>query len=387
MTSSQVPASSRSAWLRRRPGRTAAAGIAALAVATLASCSSAGKPSSSPSPSPSISVAAQVPAAPKACTVSANLVNSCRPWLGAVVADNPGAPINNRIAQFFYLERLLDHHIDIFRDYDTPPGSGVLGTIPLNSNERYFVKQPNTYVDVNWKPTSKWAQADGGDASVNAYIAKAADNIKAVAPHKIFLTLWWEPQNDVSGGTTCPGATGSAGTPAQYRGMWQNVEKIFREQGATNVVWAMDYMSDPNYDCMVPQLWPGNNLVDWVLYDSYDHDNKLGKNWTGTVGRFYQTLQQDSSPSVDFDAKPWGLGEYGVCRNKSQTNSLQYFEQAKQSIDNNAYPNLKMYIMFATAASNHPGKACLPDYNYQGQLDAAKNSVIKAFVNSPVFNK
>jgi hypothetical protein len=356
-----------------------------MAVAALASCSTS-TPKPSASPSPSISVAAQVPSPPKACAVSATLVNSCRPWLGAAVNGNPGAS-NSLIQQFLYLEKLIGHHLDIYRDYHSASANGDLATLPLDPTELSIAKQPGTYLDVNWMPAEQWAQADGGDASVNAVIKKVADNIKAIAPHKIFLTISFEPQNDVSGGTNCPGLVGNSGTPAQYRQMWQNVEKIFKAQGTDNVIWAIDYQGDPTFDCLVPQLWPGNNLIDWVLYDSYDHDTKLGSTWSNTVGRFYQFLSQTSSPSVDFDAKPWGLGEFNTCKNKSSANTVQYFQQAKQAIDANTYPNLKMYLIFSATGSGHSSKGCLPDYTPGGQLDPSKDSVVKEFFNSPIFNR
>jgi hypothetical protein len=385
MTHSKAPAASRPSLLRRRSVRAAGAVVA---VAVLAGCDGGGigvpKPTSSPSPQ--ITVTAQVPPPPKPCAVSRLLVNSCRPWVGAAANGNPAAPYSAK-AQFLYLERLLGHHLDIFRDYNNATGYGPVGMLPLNPDEKYFAQQPGTYVDVNWKPATNWAQADGGDPAVNAKIKQVADNIKAVAPHKIFLTIWVEPQKDVSGGTNCPGVTGNAGTPAQYKQMWRNVEKIFKAQGTTNVIWAMDYMSYPKWDCLVPQLWPGNNLVDWVLYDSYDHDNRFGSNWINTVGRFYHLLEQDSSPSVNFDSKPWGLGEFNTCQNPSTANAVQYFLQAKQAIEANAYPRLKMYNIFADTAGNTASPGCLTDYNPDGQLNPSKNAAIKSLFNSPIFNR
>ena len=385
MTGHQAGDSARRLTRRRRRAWLAMA--CAAAVMTVAACSSPAHHSAGqPTPLASLAVRS-TPPPPPPCAISATLVNSCRPWLGAAAGGNPGAP-KNRITQFLYLERLIDHHLDVFRDYDPVPGTNPKTTLPLNPSELAAVKLPATYVDVNWKPSNTWAQADGGDATVNAEIKKAADNIKAVAPHKIFLTIWWEPQQYVSGGSNCPGLHGNAGTPAQYRQMWRNVEGIFKAQGATNVVWTMDYMgSHPGEDCLVPQLWPGNSLVDWVLYDSYDHDiPQEGTTWSATVGRFYHVLQQDSSPSVNFDSKPWGLGEFGTCKTPSTANSHQYFQQAKQSIESNAYPKLKMYIMFAVGAG-HTSKGCLTDYTPNGKPDPTKNTEIRSFVNSPLFNK
>ena len=149
----------------------------------------------------------------------------------------------------------------------------------------------------------------------------------------------------------------------------------------------MDYMSYPKWNCLVPQLWPGNNLVDWVLYDSYDHDDNIGSNWGNTVGSFYQLLEQDSTPSVDFDAKPWGLGEFNTCQNRSSANTLAYFQQAKQAIEGNTYPRLKMYNIFADTGGGTASRGCLTDYTPNGQQDASKNSAIKSVFDSPVFNK
>ena len=370
---------------RRRRAGLAMAG-AAIAMAAAACTSPAQHAAGQPTPLASLAVRS-TPPPPRPCPVSATLVNSCRPWLGAAAGGNPGAP-GDKIAQFQYLERLINHHLDVFRDYNPAPGTKPHATLPLSPAELAAAKLPGTYVDVNWRPSVTWAQADGGDPVVNAEIRQAADNIKAVAPHKIFLTIWWEPQQYVSSGSNCPNLHGNAGTPAQYKQMWRNVENIFKAQGVTNVVWTMDYMgSHPNMDCLVPQLWPGNSLVDWVLYDSYDHDIPgLGTNWPNTVGRFYHVLEQDSSPSVNFDSKPWGLGEFGTCRTPSTANSHQYFQQAKQSIDSNAYPRLKMYLMFAVG-QGHTSKGCLTDFTANGQLDPAKNTEIRAFANSPLFNR
>jgi hypothetical protein len=415
MSNSQAPVTSQPSLFRRKPVWIAGA---VMALAILAGCSTgipsasgptvngssgAGSPTatgggkglsaatgiSTPQPSSDtgIKVASQVPGAPSQnCGISANMVNSCGPWVGAAAGNNPGAP-DNDIQQFLYLEKLLGHHLDIYRDYHNVTNRGALGAPPLDAAEMYFVKQPDTYLDINWSPARNWAEADGGDATVNAQIRQAADSIRSVSPHKIFLTVWVEPQNDVSGGTNCPGLVGHAGTPAQYRQMWANVENIFRSQGTDNVIWTMNYMSYPHFDCLVPQLWPGNSLVDWVLYDSYDHDNSIGTTWGNTVGRFYQTLENDSSPSVDFDSKPWGLGEFNTCYNNSPANTLAYFQQAREAIQDNTYPRLKMFNIFATTGDGSASQGCLTDYAPNGQLDPSKMALIRALFAIPLFNR
>jgi len=325
-----------------------------------------------------------LPPRPVNCAPDAILVNPCRPWFGAAANGNPGAP-DSKVAQFDYLEQLTGQHLDIFRDYHSPPGSNRLGDLPLNGNEKKLASRHGTYIDVNWKPAATFAQADGGNAVVNRQIDHVAASIKSIAPHKVFMTIWWEPQNDVTSdpGSGCylnPGATG--GTPAQYIAMWRNVESRFRAAGVTNVIWAMDYQAPPTglYDCLVPRLWPGNNLVDWVIYDTYSRNGHA--TWDNTVGRFYHVLASDSSPSVNFDSKPWGLGEFGTCSNPNTAAANDFYLQAKSALEANTYPKLKMYLAYADTGGPKAGPGCLSNYNNYGQPDTAKQANFNQFAHA-----
>jgi chitodextrinase len=309
------------------------------------------------------------------CTVSSELVNSCRPWLGAAVSGYTQVS-SNPITQFDYAEQLIGHPLDIFHDYH-PPGS-----LPLNSTEIHFADRANTYIYVNWKPAGNWADADGGDASVNADILKAANSIKSV-PHKIFLTVWHEPENDVSPGTsTCPGLKGSAGSPAQYIAMWKNVETIFNNDHVTNVVWVMNYMGYKPWDCLVPQLWPGNGLVDWVTFDTYGTNAQ--PNWDNTVGRFYDVLQGDNTSTDNFDSKPWGVAEFGTCSMTNEDQVYQYFADAKTALDDNTYSRLKMYMLYDDTGNN-AGPGCLTNSTITGAYDGTKQADFNKFANDPIF--
>jgi len=318
------------------------------------------------------------------CAPSAMLVNPCRPWFGAAANGNPGAS-DSKVAQFDYLERLVGQRLDIFRDYHSAPGSNALGDLPLNSNEMQLARRQGTYIDVNWKPAATFAQADGGDPVVNREIDRVAASIKSIAPHKIFMTIWWEPQNDVTSdpGANCylnPNATG--GTPAEYIAMWRNVENRFRAAGVTNVVWAMDYQAPANgmYDCLVPLLWPGNSLVDWVTYDTYSRNGRA--TWDNTVGRFYHVLESDSSPSVDFNSKPWGLGEFGTCANANTAVANDFYLQAKSAFEAGTYSRLKMYLVYASTGGQKAGPGCLSNYNSFGQPDSAKQANFNQFAQA-----
>jgi hypothetical protein len=329
--------------------------------------------------------ATTTPPEPGNCTPSTILVNPCRPWFGAAANRNPAAP-QSRIAQFSYVEKLVGQRLDIFRDYHSPPGTNSLSDLPLNSEEIQMAHRPNTYIDVNWKPASNWAAADGGNPTVNRNIDRVAASIKSVAPHKIFLTIWWEPQHSVSsipGNSACQLThPGTAGTPAQYIAMWKNVESRFRADGVTNVIWAMDYQAPPNghFDCLVPLLWPGNHLVDWVLYDSYSRNSQ--GTWANTVGRFYNVLSRDSNPRVNFDSKPWGLGEFSTCSNPDNALAQNFYLQAKSAFEANVYPRLKMYLAYDDAGGPKSGPGCLSNFNQFGQPDAVKQANFNQFARA-----
>lgn len=314
------------------------------------------------------------------CRPNAMLVNPCRPWFGVAANGNPGAA-DTRLAQFDYAEKLIGRHVDVFRDYHSPLGSGPNGDLPLNSTELALASQ--AYLDVNWWPVKSWSQADGHDPRINREIARAAASIKSIAPRKVFLTIGWEPERDVSSdpGSGCRlSGIGTGGTPAQYIAMWRNVERIFRAHHVNNVVWAMDYgASHGRYDCLVPLLWPGNKLVDWVLYDAYSRTPR--DTWAKTVGPFYSLLQRDSSPRVDFDAKPWGLGEFSTCTS-DPTLARDFYLQAKESVQDRAYPRLHMYIAYDDARGPKASPGCLSDYLSYGQPDNAKQQSFNQFVDT-----
>ncbi len=212
-----------------------------------------------------------------------------------------------------------------------------------------------------------------------------AASIKSIAPRKVFMTIWWEPQNDVTSdpGGNCylnPRATG--GSTTEYIAMWRNVESRFRAAGVTNVIWAMDYQAPPNgmYDCLVPRLWPGNGLVNWVVYDTYSRNPYA--TWDNTVGRFYHVLSNDSTPSVNFNSKPWGLGEFGTCSNPSATAASDFYVQGKSAFDANTYPKLKMYLAYADTGGPRAGPGCLSNYNQNGQRDATKQANFNEFAKA-----
>lgn len=315
-------------------------------------------------------------AATPACTVSSKLVNSCRPWLGAAVGDYPGVS-SGPYAQAKAHEARIGRPLDIIHTYHP------VGNNQLTSDDKTIAARANTYLFANWKPASSWAKAAGGNATANTAIDRMADSVKSVAPAKIFMTLHHEAENDVSGGGQgCSGITykGSFGTPAEYRAMWRNVEQRFAARGATNVVWVIDYMNYSGWDCLVDDLYPGNDLVDWVMFNAYSHNSS--KTFGNNVQRFVNLMSKYQSSTTNFSSKPWGIVEWNV-NNASSTTAKAYYDQAKAVAEAGTYPNLKAYMIFDGVGPD--GIEYRAGYNAKSQADSSKQSHYNAFANSSVF--
>jgi hypothetical protein len=283
------------------------------------------------------------------------LVPSCGVMLGGYLTSFGGTNVESQFTSF---NAGSGSTISVAHDYRRP------GQV-LSAGDVQVAQTPGALLLVNWKPANSWADANGGNASVNAQIDAMAESVKALGSTKIMLTIFHEPENDVSSGASgCPSTIykGAAGTPADYRAMWANVEARFAALGVTNVVWVMNYMGYTGWQCMVDDLWPGNNLVDWILWDPYSSDNLT---FSQTVSNFYNELTSMSDASHDFLSKPWGLGEFGD-RSTSDANQENFYSTVAQDLDNNEFPKLKLLTLFDAIGNTGDYRVA---YNAEGNFD------------------
>jgi beta-mannanase len=116
----------------------------------------------------------------------------------------------------------------------------------------------------NWKPSGSWASIANGSA--DAQIATVAASIKEY-PHKIFLNIWHEPEDNVS-------TSASSGMTARdYANMFRHVVTELRAAGVDNVVFVWNVMGYYGWRQYLDDLYPGNDYVDWVCFDPYIKDN------------------------------------------------------------------------------------------------------------------
>jgi chitodextrinase len=312
-------------------------------------------------------------AAPADCVVSDKLVNSCRPWLGASAGGYPSLGTTLR-PQIEAHEQRIGRPVDIVHSYHPP------GNLPFTTDELYFIKRPDTYGFINWKPAARWADAAGGNPTVDRQIDVLATRFASLAPRKIFLTLHHEPENDVSAGNCTTNAAGAAaGSPTDYRNMWRNVRQRFDARGVSNVVWVMDYMNYPRWDCLVPLLYPGDDLVDWVMFNAYGGAST--PNFVANTQRFYDLLTNTSGAGHDYLSKPWGIVEWNM-RNATSAQGAAYYQQAATALTNGTFPRLKAFMVFDNVGPD--GNENRVAYTAGGVLDQAKQEAYTAFANNPL---
>ncbi|HSX04879.1 MAG TPA: Ig-like domain-containing protein [Candidatus Saccharimonadales bacterium] len=327
------------------------------------------------------------------CTPNATqmkkLINTCRPWLAASVTSYPVPPAagTDKESQTIYEESYFGKQVDAIKDYHKP------GDV-LNNIDKYFINRANTFVMINWKPVGGWTNANAGNVQATQAIINMANSIKSMAPHTIFLTVWHEGENDVSpgGDPRCPGVTykGNQGTVTDYINMWHYVRQVFNQQGVNNVVWAMDYENYDPFDCLVPDMYPGDNYVDWIVFNGYN--SVPGVTFSSRMTRFLNILDSNHIGT----GKPLGIAEWGDdIGNDAQ--DAAYINGAQKWIEdgwlhgtNAQSKRIDLYLTFDSIGHNNAdyrmGYVNGTPSNINGAPNATKAAAYKQYVHSAAFS-
>ena len=159
--------------------------------------------------------------------------------------------------------------------------------------------------------------------------------------------------------------------------MWRNVRTRFDARGVTNVVWVMNYMGWDGWQCATRGLWPGNDYVDWVMWDPYPRN----ATWTTFINSFYNYLLSHNDAAHNFMSKPWGLAEFGFV-GTSQTAAYRIYDDLRANLNNGVHSRLKAYVVW----DNHTSSS-LDDrvaYTAAGVPDPVEQQHYNAFANDPL---
>lgn len=262
-----------------------------------------------------------VPAAPGAgpsaapagdgCALSAKLVPTCGVLWGVAPAAQTSQDQWTALHEF---EAVTGRTQAIFHAYHR----GIQAMFPTRT-EIAIAREPghNRLLLINWRPdVASWAAIARGDAGVDAFIDRLAQHLRTDFPEPVMLAIHHEPENDVRN------TPGSGYTALDYRAMYRYVVKRLRAAGVTNLVTVMVFMAYPPWNVKPwwPQLYPGNDMVDWVGWDTYAYSTP-GYGY----GDFAQMVDRTTTwartwpgmytyAAKHFPDKPLMLAEWGVFR-------------------------------------------------------------------------
>ena len=266
-----------------------------------------------------------------------------------------------------WIKQVEAHEARIGRKLDVLHNYHPVGNLPLNDAEKAYIESGRKLF-INWKPAARWADAAGGSGEINAQIDQVGQSLKSVAPARVMVTLYHEPENDVL----------TAGQPSDYTAMWHNVRRRWDARGVDNVIYVWNMMGYLGHEKLYAShaLWPGDAYVDWVMWDPYSR----GKNpapWDARINEFYSWLLENSGPGHDYASKPWGLAEWGASKDGDLggTFEQQYYRDMQEKLP--AYPRLKLVAVFDSET----------DFDYKIDHSQAELGAYKALVADPYLNQ
>jgi hypothetical protein len=200
------------------------------------------------------------PATPpsKECATDALLVPSCGVLWGGAAGGFTDAPRDAALKDW---EKLSGRTASIFHTYhkgDEPfPTKAEIAMTRDAAAPRVLL--------LNWKIAygSTWAKVAKGeqDKRIDAFAAR----VKATYPEKFFLVLNHEPENDVIA------KAGSGWEAKDFAAMYRHTIQRLRAKGLTNAINVMAYMGNEKWmsQSWWKDLYPGDDVVDWMGLDSY----------------------------------------------------------------------------------------------------------------------
>jgi hypothetical protein len=305
--------------------------------------SASGSPSATPTPTtPSTTPTTKVSGSGgfnrPTCAISAKLVPSCGRWWGMSPRRFTSLSLTVGLAQD---ESLSRRPMDIVHDYH------VNGALFPNAAERALALQPgsNRLLFLNWKPATDMTWRDVANGKADSRIDAEASYLKSNFNYPFFLTIWHEPENDVNA------TAGSGKTAVDYAAMFHHVVSRLRADGATKFVSVMDYMGYVPWaqKSWFSQLWPGNDVVDWLGIDPYgtadasgynsgDFNTLVNRTAAGFPGFYNWAVQVH--PGIPIMVAEWGIGE----RSSNPTGKAMYFDSVAAEIAR--YAQIKALVYF-----------------------------------------
>ncbi len=253
-------------------------------------------------------------------------------------------------------EERLGHDFDVFHDYNQW-NHLINGSWP--HRETQALADEGRIIFTNWKsPTSSpadWARIANGQFDDD--IRTAARNIIAY-DKPLFITFFHEPEDNIMS-VAGDNIAKQDELVNDYAEAFAHIVNVFDDVGADNAIWVWNVQGWLGHQRLYDAgLYPGDDVVDWVAYNSYNwhgcdnHGNSpRWKEFEDVYQTFYDWLESDG-PGRPGPDKPVMLGEWGTEENVGATNSDQtkaeWFDDARRHFVDGTFPRIKAAIYFDT---------------------------------------
>jgi len=274
------------------------------------------------------------------CVTGAKLIPSCGVLWGAAAGGFTTAPRDTALKQW---EATSGRTASIFHTYhkgDEPfPTKSEIAMARDTARPRALL--------LNWKIAygSSWAKVAKGDQ--DARIDRFAARIKSTFPENFFLVLNHEPENDVIA------KSGSGWEAKDFAAMYRHTILRLRSKGVDNAINVMAYMGNEKWMAQSwwSDLYPGDDVVDWMGLDSYVSAEK-GYYHYGMFGDLLDRKAPNGPTFYDWAtakhaSKPLMIAEWGVYHRVGKaTDKTDGFRSVLPELKKR--PNIKAIVYFDT---------------------------------------
>lgn len=307
----------------------------------------------------------------EACTLSNRLVPSCGLLWG--VATQPAT-----IAAVTEIEKATERRFDLVYRYhdlkDVVPDAEekvamTEGRVLHLAFAARFYDEPDTVI--SW-----------GDIAAGKYDSYLTTQGKAVASMGVPVFVTFEQEANQKRKLDV------RGDAADFRAAWRHMHTVFKDVGATNAVWTWVMTGSEENLERAGQLWPGNDVVDWISWNAY---NGSGCNSGSVKPGNYRTVQESiepfytwvktQGPKLGIDpTKPMKISEMGsVLYRAEPARTADWYAQIPRALE--SFPEIKAVTLWASETS----KAC--NYRFQDQpeiLDAVGRAAQAPLLRLPI---
>ena len=281
-------------------------------------------------------------------------------WFGALVNPNRSDP-SSTPAEVTALEGEIGRKLKIVNHFYTyNQAVGTQGEVQDIAGGRIPM--------ITWGATST---ASINNGSQDSYIRQQATRIKNLKG-TVFLRYFHEPEGDYR--------NAMVQSASAYKTAWKRAQRLFREVGATNVVWvfcttAYSFRVTPSRDPRT--FYPGDAYVDWIGADGYNFaPGKPGAKWnsfTTVFQRWYTWAAQRPKPLM--------AAEYGVMEDPAIPNRKASWYNDMRSVVKTTFPLLQAVIAWSTE-NTKDGNV----YNWNVDSSPQTLAAWSAMANDPYFN-